>query len=61
MNELFEIPGMKNIGNDNIVKRSANAKVAKSTFDNEIRIIVCLKINPYISVSDINHFFKDFR
>ena len=37
MNELFEIPGMKNIGNDNIVKRSANAKVAKSTFDNEIQ------------------------
>ena len=36
MRELFEITGMKNIRNDSIVKRSANAKVAKSTFDNEI-------------------------
>ena len=31
MRELFEITGMKNIGNDIIVKRSANAKVAKPT------------------------------
>ena len=36
MRELFEITGMKNIRNDSIVNRSANAKVAKSTFDNEI-------------------------
>ena len=36
MRELFEITGVKNIRNDSIVKRSANAKVAKSTFDNEI-------------------------
>ena len=37
MRELFEITGMKNIRNDNIVKRSTNAKVAKSTIDNEIQ------------------------
>ena len=37
MRELFEITGMKNIRNDNIVKRSTNAKVAKSTLDNEIQ------------------------
>ena len=37
MRELFEITGMKNIRNDSIVKRSANAKVAKSTLDNEIQ------------------------
>ena len=28
---------MKNIQNDGIVKRSANAKIAKSTLDNEIQ------------------------
>ena len=37
MRELFEITGMKNIRNDSIAKRSANAKVAKSTLDNEIQ------------------------
>ena len=37
MRELFEITGMKNIGNDIILKRSANAKVAKSTLDDEIQ------------------------
>ena len=37
MRELFEITGMKNIGSDIIVKRSANAKVAKSTLDDEIQ------------------------
>ena len=37
MRELFEITGMKNIRNDSIVKRSANAKVAKSTLDKEIQ------------------------
>ena len=37
MRELFEITGVKNIRNDSIVKRSANAKVAKSTqIQNEI-------------------------
>ena len=36
MRELFEIPGMKN-RNDSIVKRSANAKDAKSTLDNKIQ------------------------
>ena len=35
MRELFEITGMINIRNDSIVKRSANAKIAKSTLDNE--------------------------
>ena len=37
MRELFEITGMINIRNDSIVKRSANAKIAKSTLDNEIQ------------------------
>ena len=36
MGEIFEITGMKN-RNDSIVKRSANAKVSKSTLDNEIQ------------------------
>ena len=37
MRELFEITSVKNIRNDSIVKRSANAKVAKSTqIQNEI-------------------------
>ena len=36
MRELFEITGMKN-RNDSKVKRSANAKVSKSTLDNEIQ------------------------
>ena len=37
MRELLEITGMKNIRNDNIIKRSTNAKVAKSTLDNQIQ------------------------
>ena len=37
MRELFEITGMKIIRNDSIVKRSANAKVAKFTLGNEIQ------------------------
>ena len=37
MRELFEITGMKNIRNDSIVKRLANAKVAKATLDSEIQ------------------------
>ena len=37
MRELFEITRMKNIRNDSIVKRSANAKVAKATLDSEIQ------------------------
>ena len=37
MRELFEITGMKNIKNDSIVKRLANAKVAKATLDSEIQ------------------------
>ena len=36
MGEIFEITGMKN-RSDSIVKRSANAKVSKSTLDNEIQ------------------------
>ena len=35
MRELLEITSMKNIRNDSIVKRSANAKVSKSTSENE--------------------------
>ena len=37
MRELFEITAINNIQNDNIVKRSANSKVAKSTLGNEIQ------------------------
>ena len=37
MRELFEITGMKIIRSDSIVKRSANAKVAKSTLGNEVQ------------------------
>ena len=37
MGELFEITGMKNVPNDNIVKRPANARIAKSTLDNKIQ------------------------
>ena len=37
MGELSEIPGMKNIRNGSVVKRWANAKVAKFTLDNEIQ------------------------
>ena len=37
MRELFEITGMKIIRSDSIVKRSANAKVAKFTLGNEIQ------------------------
>ena len=37
MGELFEITGMKNIRDGSIVKRSANAKIAKSTLDSEIK------------------------
>ena len=37
MREPFEITVMKNIRNGSIVKHSANAKVAKSTLDNEIQ------------------------
>ena len=45
MRKLFEITGMKNIRNDSIVKRSTNAKVAKSTLDNKIQneIITSMK------------------
>ena len=35
MTELFESTSMKNIKNDSIVKCSGNAKVARSTLDNE--------------------------
>ena len=37
MRRRFEITGMKNIRNDSIWKRSANARIAKSTLDNEIQ------------------------
>ena len=37
MRELFDVTGMKNIRNDSIVKRSTNAKVEKSTLNNEIQ------------------------
>ena len=37
MRELLQITGMKNIRNDNIIKRPTNAKVAKSTLDNQIQ------------------------
>ena len=37
MGELFEITSMKNVPNDNIVKRPANARIAKSTLDNKIQ------------------------
>ena len=37
MRELFEITGMKIIRSDSIVKRSVNAKVAKSTLGNEVQ------------------------
>ena len=36
MRDLLEITGMKNIRYGSIVKRSADAKVAKSTLDNRI-------------------------
>ena len=36
MRQLCEINCMKNIRNDSIAKRSANAKIAKSTLDKEI-------------------------
>ena len=37
LRELFEITGMKNIRNDSIVKRSANAKIAKSLLTTKFR------------------------
>ena len=43
--ELFEITGMKNIQNDSIVKRPANAKIAKSTLDNEIQNEIITSVN----------------
>ena len=36
---------MKNIQNDGIVKRSANAKIAKSTLDNEIQNEIMTSMN----------------
>ena len=45
MGELFEITGMKIIRNDSIVKRSANAKIAKSTLDNEIQNEIITSMN----------------
>ena len=45
MRKLFEITSMKNIRNDSIVKRSANAKIAKSTLDNEIQSVIMTSRN----------------
>ena len=45
MTELFEIPGMKNIRNNSIVKRSANAKIVKSTLGNEIQNDIVTSMN----------------
>ena len=45
MGELFEITGMEIIRNDSIVKRSANAKIAKSTLDNEIQNEIITSMN----------------
>ena len=43
--KLFEMTGMKIIRNDSIVKRSANAKIAKSTLDNEIQNEIMTSMN----------------
>ena len=45
MRELFGITGMKNIRNDSIVKRSANAKIARLTLDNEIQSEIMISMN----------------
>ena len=45
MRKLFEMTGMKIIRNDSIVKRSANAKIAKSTLDNEIQNEIMTSMN----------------
>ena len=45
MRELSEITGIKNIQNDSIVKGSANAKIAKSTLDNEIQNEIITSMN----------------
>ena len=64
MRELFEIPGMKNIRNDSIVKRSANAKIAKSTLGNEIQNDIMtfmnnLKRTKYLNVISSTKSFKN--
>ena len=64
MRELFEITGMKNIRNDSIVKRSANAKIAKSTLGNEIQNDIMtsmnnLKRSKYLNVISSTKSFKN--
>ena len=45
MRQLCEINCMKNIRNDSIAKRSANAKIAKSTLDKEIQNKIMTSMN----------------
>ena len=45
MRQLCEINCMKSIRNDSIAKRSANAKIAKSTLDKEIQNKIMTSMN----------------
>ena len=58
MRELFEITGMKNIQNDSIIKRSANAKIAKWTLDNKIRNEIMTSMNSLKEQSTLMSSFK---
>ena len=58
MRELFKITCMKNIRNGSIVKRSANAKVTKSTLDNEIQNKI---ITSMTKLKEQNTYFRHYN